>query len=129
MAPVQPKLPLPYLDSPLALLATGVYTVSRPLASTYVNGVEVPDPSPTVFQVQAVVNPLNGIDLKRLPEGRRSTDFRQIFTSVALNTQSDTYGADQVTIGPDVYEVQEFNLWQMMGNVWISLVQRNLRLN
>lgn len=123
------NLPVQYLDSTLGLLATGIYDVARPLAPTLVNGVETDDPSPTIFQVQAVVNPLAGIDLKRLPEGRRSTDFRQVFTSVALNTASDTYGADQIYIGPDVFEVQESNLWQMFGNVWVSIGQRNARLN
>ena len=125
----QPNVPVEYIDSTLALLATGIYDVVRPLAPTLVNGVETDDPSPTIFQVQAVVNPLNGIDLKRLPEGRRTTDFRQVFTSIALNTASDTYGADQIYIGPDVYEVQESNLWQLFGNVWVSTVQRNARLN
>ncbi len=122
-------VPVAYLDSALSLLATGIYLITRPLASTYVNGVEVPDPAPTQFYVEAVVNPLNGIDLRRLPEGRRSTDFREVFTSVSLNTNSDTYGADQILVGTDTFEVQGSEPWQFGGNMWRSMVQRAARLN
>lgn len=129
MSLTQPNLPVFYLDAGLALLATGVYTVTRPVASTYVAGVETPDPSPTVFQVQAVVNPLHGVDLQRLPEGRRSSDYREIFVAAALNTASDTYAADRVMIGNDTFEVIESDYWATMGDVWRCIVQRAKRLN
>lgn len=129
MALVQPNTPVFYLDSMISILATGIYTVTRPVASTYVNGVEVPDPSPTMFQVQAVINPVTGIKLRRLPEARRSTDYREVFTSVALNTNSDANSADLIQIGADTFEVEESDPYQLMGNVWISTVQRAGRLN
>ena len=128
MSLVQPNLPVQYLDSAISLLCTGVYTITRAAAPTYVNGVET-DQTSTTFQVEAVVNPLRGIDLQRLGEGRRSTDFREVWTTPQLNTQSDTGNADFITIGSDTYEVQESEPYQAMGNVWRSIVQRANRLN
>ena len=123
------NVPVFYLDAGLALLATGVYTVTRPAASTYSSGVEVPDASPTTFQVQAVVNPVTGIELFRLPEGRRTTDFREVFVSVALNSESDANSADLVSIDGINFEVDRSERWNSLANTWRCIVQRSARMN
>lgn len=121
--------PVSYLDSAVGLLATGIYLVTRPLADTYVNGVETPDPAPTTFYVEAVVVPAGAETLRRYPEARRTTDLRSLFVSVKLRTNTDSQYADQVTIGSNTFEVQDVDEYGNFGNLWVCTVQRAARLS
>lgn len=120
-----------YLAAELADQVTGTYAVTRRNAPTLANGIQVQDPAPVTLEIQAVVQPASALEIQRLSEGRRSTDLRAIFTSVALYAQSDANAADQVAINGDLYEVSEVEAWGngQGSDYWRSLALRVGRLN
>ncbi len=95
----------------------GTYVVTRRIKSAFVAGRAVPDPSPTMLQIIASVQPATGRDLLRLPEARRDNETRVVFTVTALQSggQNATYEADIVTLGGAPWEVQHVESWVQPG--------------
>jgi len=106
--------------------ATGTYTVSRISAgsSTYVAGRRQAG-STSTFSIPAVVVPLSGMDLQRLPEGFQSQQTIAIYTTVELKTaSSDTaQDADQLNYQGQQYQIENVEHWES-GNFWKSIAQR-----
>ncbi len=88
------------------------YTVTRRAKATYVDGVVVPGATST-FTIAAVVASTSGRDLKRLPEGRSSTDMQTIYTPTTLyvGAQNGNYESDLVSLNGDQWEVQFADVW------------------
>lgn len=96
----------------IASFLTGTYTVTRRAAATYVLGNPVAGGTST-FTVQASVQPANGRDLLRLPEGRRSTESRVLYTTTQLlvGAQGAANESDLVAIDGKTWEVQLVETW------------------
>lgn len=94
--------------------ATGTYAVTRRAGGSYVRGIAT-DGSSTSLTIRASVQPATGRDLVRLPEGRRSTETRVIYTVTQLYADGPTYQADRVTIDGSVWEVQHVETWAQPG--------------
>lgn len=112
-----------YLDGVVADFATGIYVVTRGSPPTFVNGVAVPG-SVVTIPITACVQPLEGIDLMRLPEGQRSDDYRVLYTAVQLNTTESTQIADTVVIDGDAFQIMQCERFQELGNYFRARAQR-----
>ena len=89
-------------------LATGTYTVTRRAVATFAAGRAVAGATSTLTVTAAAV-PATGRDLLRLPEGRRATETRIVFTTTALlvGGQGSANDADLVGIDGRTWEVQQ----------------------
>lgn len=83
------------------------YVITRRGPVTYVNGLPV-RPAPTTFNVVASVQPLNGQDLIRAPEGLRRSDARKAYlyiTDQVRTVLANGNEADLMTVNGVVYEI------------------------
>lgn len=83
------------------------YVITRRGPVTYVNGLPV-RPAPTTFSVVASVQPLNGQDLIRAPEGLRRSDARKAYlyiTDQVRTVLANGNEADLMTVDGVVYEI------------------------
>lgn len=90
----------------------GTYTVTRNATGSTTKGRYTPG-TPSTFPIVAVVEPVGG-QLQVVPEGRRATDVRKIFTATRLLIEPDP---DAITIGGEtfiVYDVQ--GPWELDGD-------------
>lgn len=93
--------------------ATGeAYIVTRRKTGTIQNGRNVPGGHSTL-EIVASVQPASGRDLLRLPEERRATETRVIFTATQLlvGGQGAAFEADLVTIDGVQWEIQNVENW------------------
>lgn len=97
-----------------AFQTPGPYTVTRTAASTLLNGREVPGATST-FTIVACVQPMSGRMLEALPEGRRTTENRVIYTETLLVAMTPTNAPDVVTIDSEAWEVFQVQRWQHWG--------------
>lgn len=79
------------------LATSGTYTVNRTLPGDYPSGEYVPGTAST-FTIVASVQPLTGRETVVLPEGVRTEDVRQLWTSTELRVHDDNADADVVVI-------------------------------
>ena len=93
---------------------TGSYTVTRTDPRTLVMG-RVSAPSTSTFSIDAVVQPMPGRDLERLPEGFRSEDMRVLWTDTELKTPGTAQEADKVDIDGELYQVEQVQIWDHDG--------------
>jgi hypothetical protein len=120
--------PVMYLDGLATLdFATGTYTVTRGASPTFVDGVAVSG-STSTFTLNASVQPLDEIQIRRLPEGQRTDDYRAVYTDTQLNTTESTQIPDTLVIDGDVFQVTTSERYQELGNYFCSVVQRVGRL-
>ena len=88
-------------------LGASTYLITRRAAVTYVNGLPVRT-APTTFNVVASVQPLNGQDLIRAPEGLRRSDARKAYlyiTDEVRTVLAAGVEADLMTVNGVVYEI------------------------
>lgn len=112
------------LDSAVFLLASGSYTVTRRGASSYVAGVRVP-PSSSTFQIIASVQPATGLDVQRLPEGKRNQESIKLWTPTELKSAERTQEPDLVAIDGASFEVQTCKRWDKLGNYFEVILVRS----
>src|SRR5258707_270463 len=105
-------------------LASGNYTVTRSLPATYGVDGRVIAGNTSTFQVNASVQPIDGRDLLRLPEGLRTLELLYVFTSVELRTQGNAQDPDTIQIDGNKYQVQESSRWVASGNVFRAIVAK-----
>ncbi len=112
--------PVADMSDVLALLGTGTYMVTRPLAPTLTQGRVVPGAAQTPFATSGSMQPLSGRDLQRLPEGDRATEQLWYYTKATLLTSDVATGrvADLVNVGGVSYEVQTVEDWSASGNYY-----------
>jgi hypothetical protein len=101
----------------IANLATATqYTVTR--RSTAVPAYDdatglLQQVAPTTLEIVAVVVPMSGRDLLRLPEGRRAVETRTIYTASRLyvDQQQGSRVSDTIEIAGVTFEVQTVREW------------------
>ena len=100
--------------------ATDSYVVTRRSPSTYTNG-RLNAPTDTLLTILASVQPAEGRDLQRLPEGNRTQEVRAIYTSTELFTQGPGQDPDILAIEGYAYEVQRVEQFGMVGKYFKAL--------
>lgn len=103
-------------------MATGTYTVTR-RAAEFAGGDAVPTSSETLT-IKALVVPLSGRELQRLPEGLRSRELKAVYTTTDLRRGADDALPDVVTVDGEDYEVQLVDDWQAPGGFLRAVVAR-----
>lgn len=104
------------INSAIARLKTGTYTVTRIGNGTTVLGRYTPAASST-FPIDAVVQPLTPRTLIVLPEGVRSEDVRLIHTTTPLRTRDNNGEADAISIAGESFVVWRVSgPWTIRGN-------------
>lgn len=94
------------------------FTARRGTAPTFDAAGRAIDPAPgATFSIVASVQPISGEELKRLPEGERSEDLRELYTTAELHTANPAAGtrADEVIIEGEAFEVERVHPWRMAG--------------
>lgn len=72
------------------------YTVTRFSGlGTYTDGVHVP-PASSTLSIQAVVQPMSGRDLERLPEGLRAGEVQVVYSLERLRAKAPNELPDQI---------------------------------
>lgn len=111
------------LSGVLTSFKTGTYSVTRSSAAgTYTAG-RLVAPATSVISVDACVQPIDGRDLQKLPEGERVREPKTIYSVDELKTRGSNGGnaADVITIDGDLYEVIKVQRWAELGNYWKSI--------
>ena len=101
-----------FVTNVLSNLATGTYQVIRRAVGTIEKGRVIAGDTSTLT-IEASVQPAAGRDLLRLPEGRRTTETRTVFTSTELfvGGQGTANEADLLCIDDATWEVQHCEKW------------------
>ena len=86
----------------IATFQTGTYIVTRTGTDSHTLGVRTVG-APSTFSIDASLQPVTGANLKLVPQGRRSEDFRMLWTKTAALIL--TPNPDTIAIGSDTYEV------------------------
>lgn len=109
-------------------LASGVYTITRITPGTYgTDGRFVPGTQST-FTIQASVQPLDGRDLLRLPEGLRTHELLKVYSPTQLFVQGAGQDPDVITLQATPYQVEVAEQWGDDGNYWKMIVRKVGRL-
>jgi hypothetical protein len=87
------------------------YTVTRTATGTKVKG-RYTEGTPTTFEISAVVQPLGGRELLRLPEGEKTRERLVVFTTTPLFSGDVP---DKLSIGADTWQVENVEDWQAHG--------------
>ena len=94
------------LSGLIPALKTGTaYTVTRTVAGTMTSGRYSGPGAASTFEIAASVQPLNGKDLKAVPEAERTSHLRKLYTETALQTRTATNEADSVLIDGESHKV------------------------
>lgn len=99
------------------------YAVTHRAKSTVRGGRELKGAETTEY-VTAMVQPLKGDEIERLPEGMRGKDLRVVYSSSELRTQGSTWLSDLISIGDQTYEVSSLEDWSTHGGYWKAIVSR-----
>lgn len=110
------------LSGVVSTLASGSYTVTRGSPTTGGSDGRAVVATPSTFSVVASVQPLNGRDLLRLPEGERSTERVKVYANTQLFVSGAGQVADLITVAGIQYEVEtaqavlgaDGNYWKMV---------------
>lgn len=100
------------IASLMTSFATGTYTVTRRARGSVVRG-RVQDGSSTTVSITASVSPSRGLDLMKVPEGRRTNGAMTIFTTTFLYVGGvgESYESDRISIGGATWEVAHVETW------------------
>lgn len=113
------------LASVIASLGTGTYTVTRTAAATWASG-RATAGATSPITIDAVILPVTGKKLERLPEGMRNNDVIAIWTSTLLRTSegADSAFPDLVTYGGKSYQVEVVEAWAESGSYYKYLAMK-----
>ncbi len=97
----------------IASLDTGSYTVTRRARATFDSHGRAQAGGTSTLTIDASVQPASGRDLLRLPEGRRATETRVVYTPTALivGGEGAANEADLIAIDGRTWEVQLAESW------------------
>jgi len=110
------------ITSVLGTFQTGTYQVTRRAETTTADG-RAQQASPSILTVDAVVMPLTGSDLQRLPEGERGSERRKVITKTPLK---DVAEPDQISIENVMYEVETIESWTGFGDDFYKAIVRKV---
>lgn len=105
------------MDLSGAIISLGAlpYNVTRRTTGGYTAG-RLNAPSTATVPIVAMVQPLSGRDLKRMPEGMQTSELRAIWTTSELKLAGGGFEPDLVTVDGISWEVQLFEDWAVLGN-------------
>lgn len=87
------------------------FTIKRLTPGAYVNGFWVEGSSST-FNILATVQPVSGLEMQSLPEGRRESQAVKIYTSTQLRTIEDSKNPDILLAFGYEFEIATVEPWQ-----------------
>lgn len=106
------------------LLSSGSYSCIRRSPPAYVRGRRL-KPAETLFTIEASVQPASGLEVQRLPEGKRNRETMVVFTCVELKTaEKDLQEPDLLSIDGGSFEVDSVQRWAALGNYYRAIVTR-----
>lgn len=108
------------IDLSAAVLNFAVdHTIRGQSAGAYVDGEWTPG-AETSRTVKALVYPMSGLELMRLPENERQQGLVTIFAPVPLQTasQSAATPAEVLEFNGSDYEIDRIEAWTSHGNYW-----------
>ncbi len=120
---VAPITPIDDLSDVVSELATGEYTVTRRTQANMVNG-RRQSPTTTTLTVRASVQPMTGLKVDRLSEGKRNSETVVMFTTAELKSSQGSNEPDLVAIDGATFEVSSCERWNLAGNFWRSVLTR-----
>lgn len=97
--------------------ATGTYEVTRAAARVIDSDGRVGAASPSTFEVRASIQPPNGRDLQRLPEGERTDEMLMVYCAEELRTRRADAEPDKISIRGEDYEIRRVEQWDAFGEV------------
>ncbi len=101
---------------------TGTYTVTRRAANTLVKGRLVAG-SDSTFSIDAVVVPVTGEALAKLPEAFHGKSVYTIMTKTQIGNQNATVGkGDLVSIDGHDHTVESVSKWTAFGQTTYSAI-------
>jgi hypothetical protein len=95
------------------------YSVSRPGVVTVTDGYAIPG-APATITVFAHAQTLSGEELRNLPPGENSADWRIVWSLDELQLR------DKITIDGDAYSVQRISPWPAHWQANVSKVRDSL---
>ncbi len=105
-------------------LASGIYPVTRSLPGTYgTEGRFIPG-TQSFFTISASVQPLEGRDLLRLPDGLRTHELLKVYSPTQLFVQGAGQDPDQITLQGVQFQVETSEQWGDDGNYWKMIVKK-----
>jgi hypothetical protein len=107
-------------------LASGTYTVTRRTVADPpydADGIATAI-STTTLSATGSIQPASGRDLKRLPEGRRTSESRVFFTPTELRSVASGQEADLISADGDTWEVSNIEPWPALGNYYRAIITK-----
>jgi hypothetical protein len=110
---------------PPALLARWqkTYAVTRTAAGTFTQGRHAAGSTSTV-SILAVIVPMSGRELERLPEGLRSSEVRAVFTVTPLIALDASHEPDQIAVDGAMWQVEIVNDWTASTGCYHCVVRK-----
>jgi hypothetical protein len=108
------------MSDAIDLIGTVTYTVTRKAAPSLVKGKRVAGTT-SALTIEALVHPVAGRELQRLPEGLRSREVISIFSKTELRTVQVVAGAETACEADSIryqgrdYEIQVVEPWDETG--------------
>lgn len=106
----------------IAALKTGDYTVTRRVSNSIING-RLAASANTTLQIEAMVHPTTGADVRHLPEGQRGAESRALYTTTQL-LGAGALAPDRVAIDGLTFEVAHVEAWAQLGNFYRVVLVR-----
>ena len=108
----------------IADMLTGTYVVTRRTTGMIANGLGLPGGTST-FEMDAGIHPADARTLLRLPEERRTTETRMVFTVTRLlvGGQGKPNEADLILVDDQQWEVQSVEPWAGFFKATIQAVE------
>lgn len=110
------------LASVIAKWRTGTYVVTRE-SITFSDGFGIPG-APTVFNIDASVQPQPGRSLVDNGEGRMVAAKLWVWTLTELKLETATTSPDVITIDGIKYRAVEANYFGILSNHWRCIVEK-----
>ena len=104
------------------------YTIRSRAAATAVDG-ELVEGAESSRTIQALIYPMTGKELRRLPENERSSDMLTIFSSEEIVSQSQAakVPAEILEFAGVDYEFDKVEPWSAQGKYWQARATRKGR--
>lgn len=109
----------------IASFATGTYAVTRRAAATTDTHGRAVAGATSTLSITAAIVPTSGHELQRLPELRRNTETRTLYTTTLLRAggPGTGYEADLVTIAGVAWEVENVRAWPAVADAYEVTLQ------
>jgi len=96
---------------------TGTYTVKSTAAGSYVKG-RFEEGSESQAPLDAVVTPVGGDELQKLPEAYHNKSVYTVYTTSVMSPQTSVAKGDRIVIGGVDHTVFELKVWRAFGETF-----------